>query len=113
MPFQKDIKVQKITEKTVQTKWGPKKFYLLWAEGEEIPYGTWNKTFAEALNTQKGKRVRIAYEIQGQYQNLIVPERFKGQEGKWSLLLDKLKEIEKRLENLEKNLEYLIKTFKK
>ena len=113
MPFQKDIKVQGVTEKDVKTKWGPKKFYLLWAEGEKIPYGTWNKAFAEALNAQKGKLVRISYELQGQYQNLVVPEKFKGHEGKWNLILDELNRFENELKNIEKKLDQIIQFLQK
>lgn len=112
MAFFKNIIVREVTEREVITKWGPKKFYLLWAEGEETPYGTWNEVFAKALNAKKGQLVRIAYEIQGQYQNLVVPERFKGQEGKWNLIWDKLSELENRLKGIEERLERIIQSLK-
>ena len=108
MPFQKNVRVQRITEKDVRTKWGLKKSYLLWVEGEKTPYSTWNQTFAKALNAQKGKLIRISYEVRGQYRNLVVPGRFKGHEGKWNLILDKLSSCEERIKNIEKQLRGLI-----
>ena len=104
MPIVKEVKPLSVASKQVATRFGQKTRFYLFCEGEEVPYGTWNQSFALALKEQIGKVVQIAYEEQGQYKNLVVPERFKGG-NRMNILVEKVTEIEKKIDKILKKFE--------